>query len=109
MVDREWLNWPLTARQLPVKVYNIVTAETLHQVLIAQPVGPERNRIRAALDARSQTQQALATAIGLTPQAVSLLASGQNQPTLATAHAVAGFFGVPIEAIWPSLDDREVA
>jgi DNA-binding XRE family transcriptional regulator len=86
-----------------------VSADTLRKQLEQAPLGVERNRVRAALAAKRQTQQVLAEAIGLTPQAISLIASGQNQPTLATARAIAEHFGVPIETIWPSLDGREVA
>ena len=57
------------------------------------------NRIKELREARGWTQRELADRAAVTDQTISNLERGQ-QPTLATALAVAGAFGEPVEGIF---------
>lgn len=78
-----------------------MTRTALQRALDQAPVGPDGNRVRIALAFSGKRQKALAEAIGLSRGTVSAIVSGQHPPTLVTAQAIAEFFGVSIDTLFP--------
>jgi transcriptional regulator with XRE-family HTH domain len=74
--------------------------------LRAVPVGnASRNRLRAALRLAGLTQRAFAAGCGLDEPSVSDLVNGKYQDLrFSTVQRIAGFFGVPVDDIFPNLE-----
>lgn len=65
------------------------------------------SKIRALRQRDSRTQEALADALGITPQAVSRWEAGGSYPDLEIIPAIANYFHISIDELFGYLDDRE--
>jgi len=58
------------------------------------------NRIPVLRAERSVSRQELADAVGVNYQTIGFLERGEYGPSLKLAFAIAGFFGLPVEAVF---------
>ena len=62
---------------------------------------PVQNRIRTLRFHQGEmTQQALATAVGVTRQTINAIEAGKYSPSLEVAFRIARVFGQPLEAVF---------
>lgn len=59
-----------------------------------------KNRIAALREARGLSQDQLCQQLGISRQSLSAIERGKHSPALPTAFRIAGFFALPIEAIF---------
>ena len=64
-----------------------------------------KNRLEELRKQRAIRQEDLAQALGVSRQTVISLEKGKYNPSLALAFKLAGYFGLPIEAIFDDSDE----
>ena len=65
-------------------------------------------KIRELRRRDGRTQETLAEALGVTPQAVSRWESGGSYPDMEIMPSIANYFGVTIDALFGYHNDREI-
>jgi putative transcriptional regulator len=59
-----------------------------------------KNRLRELRGERGLSQAELGGRVGVSRQAINLVENGKHDPSLSLAFAIAGVFGLPVEAIF---------
>jgi putative transcriptional regulator len=57
-----------------------------------------KNRLRELRGERGLSQAELGGRVGVSRQAINLVENGKHDPSLSLAFAIAGVFGLPVEA-----------
>ena len=64
-----------------------------------------KSRIKVLRAERDLTQEQLATAIGVSRQAINALETERHDPSLDLAYRIAAAFDVPVELVFPNPHD----
>lgn len=61
-----------------------------------------KSRLRVLRAEREWTQEQLASAIGVSRQAINALETERHQPSLELAYRIAAIFSLPVEQVFPN-------